>query len=296
MWRQICARLNVMLAPSVERRFIDGKGCSGLACRAADVIEDGEVLAVVPYLACTSPIMALASPWGSQLGAAISSYALEEGGVRVEYSKEGALTTAFTALAMQPRSPLEHYLRHIELNAIDAASLASALGPALATQLKVIEALNGAVVEHMHSDLRGHGVAVPLTDLQRAHRLCASRCLDVPGSEEFFGGPALVPVADLINHDSRPPNIAVYAESTHRIGPLLRRHSRMDLMNDSFKSYAFCVVVRATEEVEGGKELTYQYVDATADPSLYADKLYWASRFGFVPTDLVSAKAEETPA
>ncbi|KPI83392.1 hypothetical protein ABL78_7576 [Leptomonas seymouri] len=286
MWRQICARLNIMTAPSVERQIIESKGCLGLVCKAADVIEKGEVLAVVPYLACTSPIMALASPWGPQLGSALSSYALEEGGVRVDYSKEGALTTAFTALAMQPRSPLEHYLRHIELDAGGAASLEAALGPALVAQLKVIEALNGAVVEHIHADLRGYGLTVPLADLQRAHRLCASRCLDIPGSEEFFGGPALVPMADLINHDNQPPNIAIYAESTHRIGPLLRQHSSMNLMNDSFKGYAFCVVVRATEQVDGGNELTYQYVDATSDPSLYADKLYWASRFGFVPPEL----------
>ena len=286
MWRQICARLNVMLAPAVEQQYIHSKGCAGLVCKASDVIEEGEVLAVVPYLACTSPIMALASPWGTQLGAAVGSYALEDGGVRVEYSREGALTTAFTALAMQPRSPLEHYLRSIPLGDVDAASMEAVLGSALFAQLKVIDALNAAVVERMHGDLRAHGVAVSLADLQRAHRLCASRCLDVPGSEEFFGGPALVPVADLINHDSRPPNVAVYAESTQRLAPLLRRHSRMNVMDTLYKSYAFCVVVRATEQVESGTELTYQYVDATADPSLYADKLYWASRFGFVPPDL----------
>lgn len=286
MWRQVCARLNIMIAPSVERQFIESKGCAGLACKATDTIDDGEVLAVVPYLACTSPIMALASPWGSQLGAALGSYAMEEGGVRVEYPKEGALTTAFTALAMQPRSPLEHYLRSIELGSREATPLATVLGPALSAQLTTIKTLNSAVVERMHADLQAHGVAVSLVDLQRAHRLCASRCLDVPGSEEFFGGPALVPVADLINHDSKPPNIAIYAESTHRLGELLRRHSRMNVMNESFKAYAFCVVVRATKSLESGEEMTYQYVDAAADSSLYTDKLYWASRFGFVPQDI----------
>jgi hypothetical protein len=286
MWRQVCARLNVMISPAVEQQFIASKGCAGLVCRAADVIDNGEVLAVVPYLACTSPIMALASPWGSQLGAALSSYMLEDGGVRVEYSKEGALTTAFTALAMQPRSPLEHYLREIELNDVDAASLETALGPALTAKLQTIEALNAAVVERMHNDLRAYGVAVTLVDLQRAHRLCASRCLDVPGSEEFFGGPALVPVADLINHGSGPANTAIYAESTHCIGPLLRRHSRMNITDDSYKGCAFCVVVRATAQVDGDTELTYPYVDASADPTLYADKLYWASRFGFIPPEV----------
>lgn len=281
-----------MIAPSVEQQFIASKGCAGLVCKAQDTIEDGEVLAVVPYLACTSPIMALASPWGSQLGAALGSYQLEEGGVRVEYAKEGALTTAFTALAMQPRSPLEHYLRSLPSTDDDdntsaaAASLAAALGPALASQLRTIVALNSAVVARMHADLEQHGVTVSLTDLQRAHRLCASRCLDVPGSAEFLGGPALVPVADLINHDSRPANIAVYAESTHRLGPLLQRHSRLNVRDNSYKGYAFCVVVRALAQIDGGEELTYQYVDPTADAALYADKLFWASRFGFIPSEL----------
>lgn len=286
MWRQICARLNIMIAPAVERRYIESKGCAGLVCKTADHIDEGEVLAVVPYLACTSPIMALASPWGSQLGAVLSTYTLEDNGVRIEYPKEGALTTAFTALAMQPRSPLEHYLRSIELDDTVAGAAETTLGPSLMAQLTAINALNSAVVERMHEDLRACGVAVPLADLQRAHRLCASRCIDVPGSDEFFGGPALVPVADLINHGSSAPNIAIYAESTHRLGPLLRRQSRMSVMNDFFNGYGFCVVVRATTAVEGGTELTYQYVDAAAEPALHSEKLYWASRFGFLPQEV----------
>ncbi|CBZ26971.1 conserved hypothetical protein [Leishmania mexicana MHOM/GT/2001/U1103] len=285
MWKQASARLNIMLAPCVAYQYVAAKGCHGLVCKAADTVRDGEVLALVPYLACISPIMALASPWGQQLAAALRTYTVEENGVRVSYSKEAALTTVFTALAMQPRSPLEEYLRQMRLDEEDGASLTVALGPELTAHMTKIDALNSLVVAQMHEDLSRWHIRVPMADLVRAHRACASRCVDVPDSEEVFGGPSLVPVVDLINHGITAPNVTVYMESTNRLGPLLRRHSRLNIMDNLVKAGAFCVVVRATRDVMGGTEFTYPYIDPTEDPALYASKLYWASRFRFVPPD-----------
>ncbi|KAG5504888.1 hypothetical protein JKF63_04334 [Porcisia hertigi] len=285
MWKQVSSRLNIMVAPCVEQQFVAAKGCHGLVCKAADTVMEGEVLAVVPYLACISPIVALASPWGQQLAAALSTYTLEENGVKVSYSKEAALTTAFTALAMQPRSPLEDYLRHMRLDEWDDASLAASLGPKLMAHAKTIDVLNTALVAQIQEDLSRWHIRVPMADLERAHQACASRCVDVPGGEEVFGGPSLVPVVDLINHGIVEPNVTVYMESTHRLGSLLRHHSRLNIMDDLIKGNAFCVVMRATRDVMGGTEFTYPYVDPTEDPSLYASKLYWASRFRFVPPD-----------
>ncbi|KAG5501592.1 hypothetical protein JIQ42_05438 [Leishmania sp. Namibia] len=285
MWRQVSARLNVMVAPCVEQQYVAAKGCHGLVCKAADTVREGEVLALVPYLACTSPTIALASPWGQQLAAALGTYTLEEDGVRVSYSKEAALTTVFTALAMQPRSPLQGYLRQMHLEEGDEASLAVALGPELAAHMKKIDALNSKVMAQMHEDLGHWHIRVPMTDLVRAHRTCASRCVDVPGGEEMFGGPSLVPVVDLINHGITEPNVTVYVEATQRLGPLLRRHSRLNIMDNVLKADTFCVVIRATRDVVGGTEFTYPYIDPAEDPSLYANKLYWASRFRFVPPD-----------
>ncbi|KAG5479009.1 hypothetical protein LSCM1_02851 [Leishmania martiniquensis] len=283
MWRQVSARLNIMVAPCVEQQYVAAKGCRGLVCKAADTVREGEVLALVPYFVCTSPIIALASPWGQRLAAALSTYTLEESGVKVSYSKEAALTTAFTALAMQPRSPLEAYLRQMQLDEGDNASLAAALGPQLTEHMNKIDALNTMLIAQMHEDLSHWHIRVPMSDLVRAHRACASRCVDVPGGEEVFGGPSLVPVVDLINHGITEPNVTVYVESTQRLGPLLRRHSRLNIMDTHLKADAFCVVIRATRDVMGGTEFTYPYIDPAEDPSLYANKLYWASRFRFVP-------------
>ncbi|CAC9487396.1 SET domain containing protein [Leishmania donovani] len=285
MWKQASARLNIVVAPCVEYQYVGAKGCHGLVCKAADTVRDGEVLALVPYLACISPITALASPWGQQLAAALRTYTVEENGVRVSYSKEAALTTVFTALAMQPRSPLEGYLRQMRLDEGDGTSLAVALGPELTAHMTKIDALNSLVVAQMHEDLSRWHIRVPMADLVRAHRACASRCVDVPDSEEVFGGPSLVPVVDLINHGITEPNVTVYMESTNRLGPLLRRHSRLNIMDNLVKAGAFCVVMRATRDVMGGTEFTYPYIDPTEDPTLYASKLYWASRFRFVPPD-----------
>ncbi|SYZ65830.1 hypothetical_protein (plasmid) [Leishmania braziliensis MHOM/BR/75/M2904] len=286
MWKLASARLNVMVAPCVEYQYVATKGCCGLVCKAADTARDGEVLAVVPCLACTSPFMALASPWGQQLAAALRTYTLEENGVRVTYSKEAALTTAFTALAMQPRSPLEAYLRQMRLEEGDCASLTVALGPEKMVHMKKIDVLNSVVIAHIHEDLSRRHIHVPMADLLRAHRACASRCVDVPGGEEVFGGPSLVPVVDLVNHGITEPNVMVHMESTHRLGPLLRRHSRLNIMDNLVKADTFCVVMRATRDVMGGTEFTYPYADPAEDPSLYANKLYWASRFRFVPPDV----------
>ncbi|GET88474.1 hypothetical protein, conserved [Leishmania tarentolae] len=283
MWKQVSARLNIMVAPCVEYQYVSTKGCHGLVCKAADTAREGEVLALVPYLACISPIIALASPWGHQLAAALHTYTVQENSMMVSYSKEAALTTVFTALAMQPRSPLEGYLRHMRVDEGDNAFLAAALGPDLTAHMRKIDTLNSLLVAQMHEDLSRSHIHVPMDDLERAHRACASRCVDIPNSEKIFGGPSLVPVVDLINHGITEPNVTVYMESTNRLGPLLRRHSRLNIMDNFVKAGAFCVVVRATRDVMGGTEFTYPYIDPTEDPALYDNKLYWASRFRFVP-------------
>lgn len=276
--------MGAVVTPSIERRFIDSKGCYGLQCKSGDAIPEGEVLAVVPFHCCPSPYVALASPWGKALNAAVGNYTLEDGVVKVDYPRESALTMVFTALAMHPRSPICDYINHITVEQESDALMQKKLGDTLLRQKQCIDQLHCNMLDRIHCELSDRGIEIEKENLYRAHAICESRCVQVPLSEEVFGGPALVPVVDLVNHSRSSANLSVYVTPGTSVPQLLRQHSRLSTAGDMLRDHPFCVVMRASQDIGGGAELTYQYIDPEEDPELYANQLYWASRFHFVPS------------
>lgn len=115
MWRQLCSTLDILCRTTVSQQYISHKHCNGLVCRHEHGFGRGTVLAVIPFTYCASPAIARASPWGKRLESALRhDYSCRSDTMHVAYSHANALTTAFTALAMQPHSPIANYLSYID--------------------------------------------------------------------------------------------------------------------------------------------------------------------------------------
>lgn len=282
MWRATLERAGALISGSVERSFISEKSCLGLVCTKS--LQSAVPIAVLPFWLCLAPLTALASPWGDRLKSALSSYSVSDGDVRVDYAKESALTTAYTALALTHPSPVREYLSMIDFsNDMNEATLQQKLSQRNRTALEAIDELNTDVLHSIHSDLQDQDLIVPFAALNKAHHLCASRCVAVPCSERALGGPSLVPFVDLINHDPGPPNVEVSLLGVNEVHELLSPYLPKQKPKAVIDSTPFHVVVTTSVGIEAGTELHYQYVDEQEDPELSRDALFWASRFRFIP-------------
>ncbi|RNF10655.1 uncharacterized protein Tco025E_06763 [Trypanosoma conorhini] len=238
-----------------------------------------------PFFHCIAANVAAASPWGPALMAKVSSYTVSGDGVRVEYPKESAVTTVFCALVLCLEGcPLNSYLRWIALEQEADADVRRKLGGPAYARLQAIKDLNESIIAALCEDASSAGWNLPPDAMRRAHAICSSRCVDVPRSRDVFGGPALVPFVDLINHDEEEPNVAVYVDTIDALRPLLRRSKRLpeafaDGVGDGH--CPFYVLARAAKEVAAGEELHYRYLDPS--DALARDPLFWASRFHFCP-------------
>ncbi|CCW66288.1 unnamed protein product [Phytomonas sp. Hart1] len=277
MWRQILTKAGVYVNPTIQRLHIAAKDCQGLVC--SDAIVDGEVIAAIPFWYCTSPIISLASPWGKQLGTHLSDvyYRIDE--AQVDFSKESLLTVVLTALSMEPHCILANYLNFLPIERESEFSLRNKLGDAMMQKLHHIQKINDDIMKDTQIVLRYCGVNVELDRLRRAHALCESRCVDIPFSEEVFGGPAFVPFVDLINHGDTQ-NITVLLTFSD---DAVQRAKRSSCANMISTKTPFYVMVLAACSLSCDEELTYPYVDPNEEALLYQNPLYWALRFHFLP-------------
>ncbi|CCW61944.1 unnamed protein product [Phytomonas sp. EM1] len=280
MWRQILARAGVYVNPTIRRQHIVGKNCQGLVC--SEGIAEGEVIAAVPFWYCTAPIISLASPWGQQLGAHLSDVSHRVDGIQVEFSRESLLTIALTALSMEPPSILADYLNFISNEHATESSLGEKLGDDLMQKLRNIQKVNDDIIRDTQIALRSCGLNIELGRLRRAHALCESRCVDIPFSEEVFGGPALVPFLDLINH-GETQNITVLLTFSDDAVRRAKRSSCAEMISTKTPFY---VMVLSAGPLSPDEELTYPYVDPDEEALLYKNPLYWALRFHFFPSSM----------
>ncbi|AAZ12268.1 hypothetical protein, conserved [Trypanosoma brucei brucei TREU927] len=269
MWRQILQRMGIVPHPKLVRRLKPDKPVHGLFCCPGRYgIEAGEVLCSVPCCLCVAPNISNHIHYGPALMRAVSSHSTTEGMVRVEYSRESALTTVLCAIHMSHGpSDLREYLEWIVVERPDDISMNHALGTELYGHLRTIERINAEIITQLCVDARSVGVPISIETMKRAHAICSSRCVDVPTHADIFGGPALVPFVDLINHSSEDPNITVAVESF----PFLHCEQNQMLLEH------FYVTVRAEGGIHPEEELHYQYLEPTDRQS--TNPLYWASRF-----------------
>lgn len=120
---------------------------------------------------------------------------------------------------------------------------------------------------------------VSLSCVQRSFTICESRCVDVPFGDHVFGGAALVPFLDLLNHDSTAETLSARLVATPEF-QMTRHPSWCD--DVSTTKTPFYVVVRAQSPIPAHSELTYAYADPEEDGALYEDPVFWASRFRFL--------------
>ncbi|KAG8344287.1 hypothetical protein TRVL_04889 [Trypanosoma vivax] len=286
MWRHLLQRMEAVVHPRLERQLVAGKSIHGIFCDSqCSGVDEGDVLCCIPFVHCAAPNLVAASPWGKQLLNALSSYSASGNGVRVEYSVESALTTAFCALLIHHSSShLGNYLRWITIEEVDSATLRRQLGEEAYVRLQVITKLNESITHALCRDAAAAGLQVPIEAMERAHKICSSRCIDLPHSEQIFGGPAMVPLVDLVNHSEEEPNV-VASVSARRLAMRALGGSRTfpqehwGVLRDGH--CPFYVVLRAARALEPGEELHYQYADQ--NDSCARDPLFWASRFHFCP-------------
>ncbi|RNE96887.1 hypothetical protein TraAM80_09578 [Trypanosoma rangeli] len=286
MWRHLLQRLGVAVHPALKRHAAPVKQVYGIFCDAnSGGLDEGELLCAVPFFHCIAAKVAAASPWGSTLMANASSYTVSGDGVRVEYPSESVITTVFCALVLLFKEcPLNSYLQWIELEHEDDASMQRKLGGPTYAKLQSIKVLNESIIVALCEDASSAGWNVSFDAMSRAHAICSSRCVDVPCSQDVFGGPALVPFVDLINHNEEDPNVVVYVDTIHSLLSLLRRSRHLPQVFEDEISGGHCpfyVIARAAKEIAAGEELHYRYLDP--HDALARDPLFWASRFHFCP-------------
>ncbi|ORC87857.1 uncharacterized protein TM35_000191010 [Trypanosoma theileri] len=286
MWRHHLRRLEIVVHPELRRQVVPMKQIHGIFCSSeSNGIDEGELLCCVPFFNTIATNIAIASPWGTELMHAISSYSVIADGVKVDYSKESAITTVFCALAMlYGRNPLSDYLQWISLERGDEDEIRRKLGDDGYIKLQTIDKLNNSILLALCEDAAKIGSRIPVEAMDKAHKICSSRCVDVPRSHKIFGGPSLVPFMDLINHSDKEPNVAVYMDTASSLRDALRNSKK--LSKDVFEKFCstqcpFYVIARTTRDVAAGEELHYQYVDTRTDSA--QDLLFWASRFHFCP-------------
>ncbi|KAH9600542.1 SET domain [Trypanosoma melophagium] len=286
MWRHLLRRLDIVLHPELRREVVTMKPIHGIFCSSgSDGIDEGELLCCVPFFNTIATNIAVASPWGTELMRAISSYSVMAEGVQVDYSKESAITTVFCALVMlYGNNALSDYLQWISLEKGDRDEIRRKLGDDGYARLQTIEKLNNSIILALCKDAVKIGSEVPVEVMDKAHKICSSRCVDVPRSHKIFGGPSLVPFLDLINHSEKEPNVAVYIGTVSSLRDALCESKK--LTKDVFEKVnigrcPFFVIVRAAKDIAAGEELHYQYVDAISDSA--QDLLFWVSRFQFCP-------------
>lgn len=271
--------MGAFLNPSVRCTFVESKGCNGMV--TTNDIAPGEWIAVIPFWACASPTVALSSPWGPALAKACSvQIESAADGAHLELSRESCLTTAFAALAMQNGSPVRDYLRSIAPDCQTDEQLRASLSDEEAAKLAMIRQLNARNIQELHGRLAAASLSTSLSDITAAFILCESRCVDIPFSEQVLGGPALVPFVDMLNHNRENDMIAVALVGTPELQADARHRWCRDVGADRTPFY---VAVRATQHIPTRREITYAYVDPVEDSALYGDKVYWASRFRFIP-------------
>lgn len=252
---------------------------------------EGTVLAAIPFNCCCSPVLALASPWGKRLAEHVSTYRIAEKDATLVFSQDSALMLAQCALSGVYPSPMHDYLQYIspDVAGLSTKNIREMCGRCLtereAQKVSQLMRMKREVIAQVQLDLRGSGLSIPFETLVKADEICESRCLDVPRSESVFGGPAFIPVADLINHDSKAANVMIYLDATPNLRATVTcRNGVNAFLGDIATSHCpFYVVVRASRHVAAQEEFTYNYLDPVSDAALYYDRSYWASKFFFVP-------------
>lgn len=145
-----------------------------------------------------------------------------------------------------------------------------------------------------------------------AHALCESRCVTVGKGEDDRGehhsvdgrvggdvdddgaiGPALIPLVDLLNHSSLPPNVSIAAiTDAKEVSRILRIAARRTFIGatecaavadnpPSSQHHGVFAIVAATD-LHNGDELHFQYISADEQASTL-DYPQWALRFHFLP-------------
>ncbi|KEG10733.1 hypothetical protein DQ04_03361050 [Trypanosoma grayi] len=286
MWRHLLGRLNIAVHPGLRRQLVPNKQIHGVFCGSSGGgLDAGEVICLAPFVCSVAANIAAASPWGARLMDVLSYYSVTGEGVQVEYSKESAVTTVFCALIMHSGvGPLCSYLQWINVEHESDTDIRRKLGEAAYARLQTVEKLNKSIILALSEDTAKGGWQIPLAVMERAHELCSSRCVDVPRSNAVFGGPALVPFVDLINHADDEPNMVVYVDTPQSVGVAVRQSRKFPLefwehMDGS--RCPFYVVARAERDIAENEELHYRYVDS--HDTFNSDPLFWASRFHFCP-------------
>lgn len=139
-----------------------------------------------------------------------------------------------------------------------------------------------------------------LLAMDRSNRICESRCVRLANDELCFGGPALTPFVDLLNHSDEEPNVTVAViTDDEEIDELVKLARRLGMHGAEYFVHRYCgggsgtrrrpppiVVAVASRDVAEGDEFHYQYVDPGDDAIHWNDAVYWAVRFHFVPERL----------
>lgn len=279
----------------VERR-IGAHGVHGIFATAP--FEEDSLLACLPPFAGISPASARASEVGRLIERRLKPAYTSKEDARLSISRDSFLVAAMTAVQRQ-RGPLSLYLQDTTVETEEEDSL-RAVFPTEEAYLKCcsVRKILDNLLEEAHEDIiRDNGknaskapptsaqerveldtIPITLDDLRLANAICESRVVEIPGGEDIFQGPVLMPFIDLINHSDAEPNVHVQAMKVEELGS--------SKLQESIKG-THCVVAIATRDISPGEELTYHYdellpPDASEEERAQA-MAYWAIRFHFIP-------------
>ena len=282
----------------VERK-VGAHGVHGIFANSP--IEESTLLCCLPPFAGISPASARASEVGRLIERRLKpTYSARGNLTSFDVSRDSFLVAAMTAVQRQ-RGPLSLYIQDAVVEVEDDASMKNAFAhPDEFEHFCEVRELLDKILVEAHADIimgNGEGKAptskeerveldtIPITldDLRLANALCESRVVEIPGGEDVFQGPVLMPFVDLINHSDAEPNVYVEVMPIEELGSPKRQ--------EAIKG-THCVVAVAGRDIAPGEELTYHYVEpigrSVAEKERARARVLWGTRFHFIPPHLRS--------